>query len=72
MKIQNSKPMWLSAPTIKDYDEWVIEAARVDGWNDAMEHIFGARIRKCWVHDTEGDWICANCQNRERCLVYGK
>lgn len=70
MKVQNDKPMWLYVPTIRDYDQYVRESARVEGWNQAMEYIFGERIRKCWVHDSEGEWICETCDKKGGCLVY--
>lgn len=72
MKLVNDKPMWLSVPTIRDYEQYKLEAARVEGWNDAMEHIFGQRIKSCWVIEKNigVKAICETCQNRERCMVY--
>lgn len=69
MTIINDKPIWLSVPTIRDYDQYVRESARVEGWNQAMEYIFGERIRHCWMLKNNGDWLCQTCQNREKCVA---
>lgn len=69
MNIINDKPLWMDVPTIRDYDQYVRESARVEGWNQAMEYIFGERIRNCWMMENNGDWLCETCQNKERCMV---
>ena len=33
--------MYLAPRTFRDYKEYELECARVQGWNDAMDFIFG-------------------------------
>lgn len=67
------EPLFLSVPTIRDYEQMKMEQARTDGWNDAMRYIFGQEIHatklkaECWVMRNYGERICDSCQNREIC-----
>ena len=37
----DSKRVYISPRTFRDYREYELECARVEGWNDAMDFIFG-------------------------------
>lgn len=69
------EPLFMSVPTIRDFEQYKIEAARIDGWNDAMRYIFGQEIHatelkaSCWVVNNYGEKICTTCQNREVCAM---
>ena len=68
-----TEPMFLSVPSLRDYEKRRLEAKRVEGWNEAMEYIFGQEIHatrkkaRCWLMKNYGDWLCKTCQNREVC-----
>ena len=72
------EPMFISPKTIRDFEDYRLERARAQGWNEAMEFIFKEelekaqlRIKSCWVHKItpNGDALCESCQNRNRCDV---
>lgn len=70
------EPMWKDPPTFRPYDEYVKGVAFTDGWNAAMKYIFAeelekekCKIKSCWLRDSEGDWLCENCQRKEYCEV---
>lgn len=70
------EPMFIEPKTIRDFEEYRLEKARAQGWNEAMEFIFQeelekqrSRIKTCWVYKSYGGRICENCQNRNRCDV---
>lgn len=65
----------MSVPNVRDFEQYKIEAARIDGWNDAMRYIFGKEIHatelkdNCWVVMNYGEKMCTRCQNREICAL---
>lgn len=46
-----TKPIFKSAPTMRDYESYRLEAARTQGWNDAMNFIFAEDIAEQEVQD---------------------
>ena len=38
------KPMFVGAPTFRDYEDYKYGKAWADGWNDAMEFIFAEEV----------------------------
>lgn len=69
------KPLFMSVPNVRDFEQYKIEAARIDGWNDAMRYIFGIELHatelkaSCWVVKNYGEKMCIHCQNREVCAL---
>lgn len=41
MKKEITKPMYKSAPTVREYEEYLLECEYAKGWNAAMDFIFG-------------------------------
>lgn len=73
------EPLFIEPKTLREYEQYKHEEARVQGWNEAMECIFAQEleqerrvkepIKSCWLMKSEGDWLCKTCQNRDRCEV---
>ena len=38
------KPMFISPRTFRNYEQYKLECARAEGWNEAMRFIFGEEI----------------------------
>lgn len=40
------EPMFLEPRTYRDFERYRLEEARVRGWNEAMEYIFGQELEQ--------------------------
>ena len=50
-----TEPMFVGTPTLRNYDDYQYGRAWSDGWNDAMEFIFGEEL-----HSKRAEEIRAN------------
>lgn len=40
------KPIFTTPKTFRDYEQYKLECARAEGWNEAMRFIFGEEIAR--------------------------
>ena len=58
------KPIFLEPCTYRDFERYRLEEARVKGWNEAMEYIFGQELEQARVSNIRRTFYIAEQTER--------